>query len=334
MDAGDRRGVDRLTIQEAARRLGISEGAVRKRVARDTLTNDKAEDGRVYVYLDSDGRRGVEVGQDEGVDPDSSALISRLEGEVAFLRDQVQRQQEIIAQQAVTMRQLTAASPQEASEDVETVEEAPERSEPRSDAGDSPTAPAKASEAIVFTEDFGPLSTGRYALGVLLLGIAGFLMQLGTGFDIAQFFGPSLPNDGILPYVAAWGLPLLIPIIFGYLVGSRPRGNNFWRHLGITLLLAAVVSFLPWGIIGYIQHAPHLLSSTYFETRQMWLPVGLAFLSSALIGNASRRRAGPTQVGGFASRRWSPLTLQLIGVGGNILAAVITSIFAFVGAGN
>ncbi len=131
MDAGDRRGVDRLTIQEAARRLGISEGAVRKRVTRDTLKHDKEDDGRVYVYLDAGGRQGVDDGQDEGVDPNSSALISRLESEVAFLRDQVQRQQEIIAQQAVTMRQLTAAASQEASEDAETAEEAPDRAEPR-----------------------------------------------------------------------------------------------------------------------------------------------------------------------------------------------------------
>jgi hypothetical protein len=131
VDEGDRRGVDRLTIQEAARRLGISEGAVRKRVARDSLTHDKDDDGRVYVYLDAGGRRGVDGGQDEGVDPHSNALISRLESEVAFLRDQVQRQQEVIAQQAVTMRQLTAASSQESSEDAETVEEAPEGTEPR-----------------------------------------------------------------------------------------------------------------------------------------------------------------------------------------------------------
>jgi hypothetical protein len=135
VDEGDRRGVDRLTIQEAARRLGISEGAVRKRVARDTLTNHKAEDGRVYVYLDAGGRRGVDDGQDEGVDPNSNALISRLEGEVAFLRDQVRRQQEIIAQQAVTMRQLTAAAPQDDTEASETVEEAPDRAEPRSAEG-------------------------------------------------------------------------------------------------------------------------------------------------------------------------------------------------------
>ena len=131
VDEGDRRGVDRLTIQEAARRLGISEGAVRKRVARGTLTHDKEDDGRVYVYLDAGGRRGVDGGQDEGVDPNSNALISRLESEVAFLRDQVQRQQEVIAQQALTMRQLSAASPQEASEDAETVEEAPDSTEPR-----------------------------------------------------------------------------------------------------------------------------------------------------------------------------------------------------------
>jgi hypothetical protein len=135
VDAGDRRGVDRLTIQEAARRLGISEGAVRKRVTRDSLEHEKDDDGRVYVYLDTGGRRGVDDGQDEGVDPNSSALIFRLESEVAFLRDQVHRQQEIIAQQAVTMRQLTAASPQEAPEAPETVEEAPNRTEAQEELG-------------------------------------------------------------------------------------------------------------------------------------------------------------------------------------------------------
>ena len=137
MDEGDRRGVDRLTIQEAARRLGISEGAVRKRVTRKSLEHEKDDDGRVYVYLDSGGRRGVDDRQDEGVDPNNNALISRLEGEVEFLRDQVQRQQEIIAQQAVTMRQLTAAPSQEASDAAETVEEAPERAEPQSATGEA-----------------------------------------------------------------------------------------------------------------------------------------------------------------------------------------------------
>jgi hypothetical protein len=131
VDAGDRRGVDRLTIQEAARRLGISEGAVRKRVTRDTLRHEKDDDGRVHVYLDVGGRRGVDTGQDTGVDPNSNALISQLRDEVAYLRDENRRKDEIIMQQAMTMRQLSSASPQEDSEAAKTVEDEPESAEPR-----------------------------------------------------------------------------------------------------------------------------------------------------------------------------------------------------------
>ena len=141
---GARRGVgsglDRATIQEAARRFGVSEGAVRKRVTRGTLEHDKEDDGRVYVYLDERDTRGVDDVQDTGVHPNSRALISRLEGEVEFLRDQVRRQQEIIAQQAVTMRQLTAAAQEEPPEAAETVEEEPEGSEPRSATGSTQEA--------------------------------------------------------------------------------------------------------------------------------------------------------------------------------------------------
>jgi hypothetical protein len=126
VDEGDRRGVDRLTIQEAARQLGVSEGAVRKRVIRGTLQHEKEDDGRVYVYLDAGDRRGVDDGQDEGVDPNSNVLISQLRDEVAYLRDENRRKDEIIMQQAMTMRQLTAAPPQEPSE----AREAPESSGP------------------------------------------------------------------------------------------------------------------------------------------------------------------------------------------------------------
>ena len=135
VDEGDRRGVDRLTIQEAARRLGISEGAVRKRVTRGSLKHEKEDDGRVYVYLDTGGRRGVDAGQDEGVDPNSNALISQLRGEVVYLRDENRRKDEIIMQQAMTMRQLTAVPSQEPPGDADTVEEAPDRAGPHSATG-------------------------------------------------------------------------------------------------------------------------------------------------------------------------------------------------------
>jgi hypothetical protein len=144
------------------------------------------------------------------------------------------------------------------------------------------------------------LSVWVYGLGVILTGMTGFLMQLGLGYQIFQRLGLGLPNDVVFRYGAGWGLPLLLPIIFGYLVGRKPRGNNFWRHVGITTVLAALVSFLPWAILIVPQTGTGLLTSDevskiFFEATQMWLPVGLAFLSSALIGSARRRRvAGPT----------------------------------------
>ena len=134
MDEGARRGVDRLTIRETAHQLSVSEGAVRKRVNRCALRSEKEEDGRVYVYLDVGDRRGVDDGQDAGVNHNSNALISQLRDEVAYLREENRRKDEMIMQQAMTMRQLSAAS-QEPAEAAETVEAEPEREETRSAAG-------------------------------------------------------------------------------------------------------------------------------------------------------------------------------------------------------
>jgi excisionase family DNA binding protein len=117
--------LDRLTIQEAARLLGISEGAVRKRVKRGTLEHDKAPDGRVYVYLDG-GVRGVDDVQDAGVDPNSTALISQLRDEVEYLREESRRKDEIIMQQALTMRQLSAPSEADEPTTVDQDEEEPQ----------------------------------------------------------------------------------------------------------------------------------------------------------------------------------------------------------------
>lgn len=46
-------GTNRATVQEAARLLGISEGAVRARIHRGTLETER-EGGTVYVRLDTD----------------------------------------------------------------------------------------------------------------------------------------------------------------------------------------------------------------------------------------------------------------------------------------
>jgi len=47
----------KMTVEEAARTLGIKEESVRKRVRRRTIRSEKNPDGRLYVYVD--GARAV-----------------------------------------------------------------------------------------------------------------------------------------------------------------------------------------------------------------------------------------------------------------------------------
>ena len=84
----------RLTLREAAAALGVSEGAVRKRVTRGTLASDIGSDGRRYVYLEED-EAGAETGEDTGTDEGSpggedastDALLEAYQRENELLRD-------------------------------------------------------------------------------------------------------------------------------------------------------------------------------------------------------------------------------------------------------
>ena len=94
----------RLTLREAAEVLGVSKEAVRKRALRGSLKSERGADGRVYVYVDAGE---VEPPTHE---PGDLALISQLREEIAYLRDESRRKDEIIMQQALTVRQLTGSS--------------------------------------------------------------------------------------------------------------------------------------------------------------------------------------------------------------------------------
>ena len=143
---------DRVTIQEAARRLGVKEDAVRKRIQRGSIRHEKDEDGRVYVWVDTT----QDTTQDATQDTTQDESLEILKDQVRYLREQLDAEREarteerrradtIIAQlaqsteeQARTIRVLEA--PQEASEAVETP------SEPVPGIGGTPPAQETASE--------------------------------------------------------------------------------------------------------------------------------------------------------------------------------------------
>ncbi len=100
----------RVTVQEAAKRLGVKEGAIRKRIGRGTLDSEKEGD-RVYVYIDApplknyDEERddagygtghpmGQPPGQDEGYPLGYDALVGSQQDQIAFLRRELEVWQE------------------------------------------------------------------------------------------------------------------------------------------------------------------------------------------------------------------------------------------------
>jgi hypothetical protein len=118
---------ERLTVAQAAIRLGITEGAVRSRIKRGTLPTAK-EGGNVFVLLGG-GTSQANQTTNTDVPGDQSELIEALRDQIEDLR---QERDEWREQARITDRLLSAAmeripaieAPPEAPEDAETVEEA------------------------------------------------------------------------------------------------------------------------------------------------------------------------------------------------------------------
>jgi excisionase family DNA binding protein len=85
--------MDRVTVQEAAQRLGISQDAVRQRIRRGSMRHDKDDKGRVYVYLDPTNTRPTpvhDVLSDTLHDASrSNELITELRNRIQFLESEL-----------------------------------------------------------------------------------------------------------------------------------------------------------------------------------------------------------------------------------------------------
>jgi excisionase family DNA binding protein len=130
---------DRVTIQEAAQRLGVKEDAIRKRIQRGTLRHEKTPEGRVFVWVDTASDTTQDTAQDRYQDASQDALLTAKDETIAALREQLAQANErdrenrrIIA--ALTSRIPAIEAPQEVSESSETVEEQQGRGGPRPDA--------------------------------------------------------------------------------------------------------------------------------------------------------------------------------------------------------
>jgi DNA-binding transcriptional MerR regulator len=135
----DGRADERLTLREAAARLGVSESAIRKRVERGTLRSDKGPDGKRYVYLDTVADNMTDrVSDASGRD----VLISEMQSHIEDLRNQLAAERQSSAElrrivAALTSRipELPAASSERPPEGPVTTTDKPESTSARSEEG-------------------------------------------------------------------------------------------------------------------------------------------------------------------------------------------------------
>ena len=144
--ATDRRTTDRpagrKTVAEAAQAMGISAEAVRGRIRRGTLPVER-ERGAVYVVLEPevDDRPTADQSRTTAAQSaDRTELVEALREQISDLRGQLaeanaanRENRRIIAGLTQRIPELEAAGPAEQPEASETIEEEPERAEPRSD---------------------------------------------------------------------------------------------------------------------------------------------------------------------------------------------------------
>jgi len=124
----------RMTVAEAARALGISESAVRKRVKRGRLEHERTPGGRLMVYLDN-----VATGAKGGKRVPDESLAARTERYVKGLEDRVEHLRNELDQERVANREnkLIIASLEERISELEASQAA--TVEPESSEGRPPT---------------------------------------------------------------------------------------------------------------------------------------------------------------------------------------------------
>jgi excisionase family DNA binding protein len=125
------RPVEKVTVSEAAKLLGVTQSAVRKRIQRGTIPWDRDDEGRIYVYVDPCEMR-LETGsgmlRDTSMGLSRDELVGELRDQVNFLRGELERRDTLL--RSLMQRILELEPTAESREARETAADGPGKGEP------------------------------------------------------------------------------------------------------------------------------------------------------------------------------------------------------------
>src|ERR671916_963957 len=119
--------MDRVTVAEAAERLGVSQDAVYKRIKRGTIPWDKDEDGKTVVYIEvANGstdepnsstdnftdrlKTSTDTLGSSSIDVSVDVLVDELRDRVKFLEEELRRKDTILMSLVQRVPELEAPS--------------------------------------------------------------------------------------------------------------------------------------------------------------------------------------------------------------------------------
>lgn len=337
---------DRVTIQEAARRLGVKEDAIRKRIQRGSMRHEKAKDGRVYVWVDAtqDATQETErTSQDTYQDTPQDERLGGLREQVSYLRRQLDEEREARRRADTIIAQLARANEEQA----RTIRELEAPSEPQRAAPHSATVVAqegteRPQQRSGWLAPVDKLPWWHYVVGIIAVYLATFFPS--AAYFTAIIRGGYYHPIPLLPlWVILLGAAGAVTGAFGFWVGFRQRITRFWPQI---TFIGAVVGAVAWlGDIAYLVGVRGILRATYpvdpiiaILGGLYALPAWLLYASGLLIGNAGQRRrtgrisgttpASPvsraTQGATQPRKDMTPAQQAMLGWGGAIISALIT----------
>jgi excisionase family DNA binding protein len=88
--------VERLSVTEAAERLGVSRDAIHKRIRMGSIEHEQGADGRFYVYVDT-SMTDAEKSTNVSIDDRTDLLIAEMQDRIRSLEEANRENRRIIA---------------------------------------------------------------------------------------------------------------------------------------------------------------------------------------------------------------------------------------------
>jgi hypothetical protein len=91
--------MNRVSVAEAARRLGVSQDAVYKRIKRGTIPWEKGAEDKTYVWIEEEDSStdspdsSTDWSYGSSTDPSTDPLVDELRDRIAFLERQLEHEQ-------------------------------------------------------------------------------------------------------------------------------------------------------------------------------------------------------------------------------------------------